>query len=125
LNSNCTQQIPADIGSKEYGNVTRKYANTQTMILQDFPMKVPCTRQDPPKWKIEDRLYCCFPIVQECHEAPTQLNLTYDYTFRSMRAIFDGIKGGILTVTQLQGNRLWRQLAQCQEAVYALAYTAL
>jgi hypothetical protein len=43
-----------------------------------------------------------------------------------MRAIFDSIKGGILTATQLQGSRLWRQLAQCQEAVAnALAYTAL
>jgi hypothetical protein len=43
-----------------------------------------------------------------------------------MRAIFDGIEGGILTATQLQGSRLWRQLAQYQEAVAnALAYTAL
>jgi hypothetical protein len=43
-----------------------------------------------------------------------------------MKAIFDGIKGGILTATQLQGSRLSRQLAQCQEAVaHALAYTAL
>jgi hypothetical protein len=123
---NCTQQILAEIGSKEYGNVTRKYANAQTMILQDIPTKVPCTRQYPPKWKIEDRWYCSFPIVQECNEAPTQLNLTYDHTFYSMWAIFNRIKGGILTATQLQGSRLWRQLAQCQEAVsHALAYTAL
>jgi hypothetical protein len=43
-----------------------------------------------------------------------------------MRAIFDGIKGGILHSFQVQGSRLWRQLAQCQEAVaHALAYTAL
>jgi hypothetical protein len=43
-----------------------------------------------------------------------------------MKAIFDGIKGGILTATQFQGSRLWRQLAQCQEAVaHALAYSAL
>jgi hypothetical protein len=43
-----------------------------------------------------------------------------------MKAIFDGIKGGILSTFQLQGSRLWRQLAQCQEAVeHALAYTAL
>jgi hypothetical protein len=111
--SNCTQQIPAEIRSKEYGNVTLKYANAQTMILQDFSTKVPCTRQYPPKWKIEERWYCSFPIIQECNEAPTQLNLNYDHTFRSMRAIFDGIKGGILTATQLQGSRLWRQLAQC------------
>jgi hypothetical protein len=124
--TNSPQQIPAEIGSKEYGNVTQKYANAQTMILQDFPTKVPCTRQYPPKWKIEDKWYCSFPIVRECNEAPTQLNLTYDHTFRSMRAIFDGIKGGILTATQLQGSRLWRQLAQCQEAVaHVLAYTAL
>jgi hypothetical protein len=47
--SNCTQQIPAEIGSKEFGNVTQKYANAQTMILQDFPTKIPCTRQYPPK----------------------------------------------------------------------------
>jgi hypothetical protein len=123
---NCTQQIPAEIGPEEYGKVTRKYANAQTMILQDFPTKVPCTCQYPPKWKIEGKCYCSFPVVQECNEAPMQLNLTYHYTFRSMKAIFDGIKGGILTATQLQGSRLWRQLAQCQEAVaYALAYTAL
>jgi hypothetical protein len=96
------------------------------MILQDFSTKVPCTWQYPPKWKIQDRWYCSFPTVQECNEAPTQLNLTYDHTFRSMKAIFDGIKGGILTATQLQGSRLWRQLAQCQEAAaHALAYTAL
>jgi hypothetical protein len=43
-----------------------------------------------------------------------------------MKAIFDGIKGGILSTSQLQGSPLWRQLAQCQEAVaHALAYTAL
>jgi hypothetical protein len=43
-----------------------------------------------------------------------------------MKAIFDGIKGGILTATQLQGSRLWRQLAQCQEAIaHALVYSAL
>jgi hypothetical protein len=123
---NCTQQIPAEIRFKVHGNVTRKYANAQTMILQDFPTKVPCTRQYPPKWKIEDRWYCCFPTVQECNEAPTQLNLTYDHSFRSMRAILDGIKGGILTGTQLQGSRQLRQRAQCQEAIdHALAYTAL
>jgi hypothetical protein len=46
---NCTQQIPAEIGSKMHGNVTQKYANAQTMILQDFPTKVPCTREYPPK----------------------------------------------------------------------------
>jgi hypothetical protein len=96
------------------------------MILQDFPTKVPCTRQYPPKWKIEDKWYCSYPILRECNEAPTQLNLTYDHTFRSMKTIFDGIKGGILSTSQLQGSRLWRQLAQCQEAVaHALAYTAL
>jgi hypothetical protein len=39
--TNCTEQIPAEIGSKEYMNVTQKYANAQTMILQDFPTKVP------------------------------------------------------------------------------------
>jgi hypothetical protein len=43
-----------------------------------------------------------------------------------MKAIFNGIKGGILSTSLLQGSRLWRQLAQCQEAVaHALAYTAL
>jgi hypothetical protein len=43
-----------------------------------------------------------------------------------MRAIFDGIKGGILHSSQVQGSQLWRHLAQCQEAVaHALAYTAL
>jgi hypothetical protein len=43
-----------------------------------------------------------------------------------MKAIFDGIKGGILHGSQVQGSRLWQQLAQCQEAVaHALAYTAL
>jgi hypothetical protein len=103
---NCTQQIPAEIGSEVHGNRTRKYANAQTMILQDFPTKVPCTWQYPPKWKIEDMWYCCFPTVQECNEAPTELNLTYDHTFHSMKAIFDGIKGGILTATQLQGSQL-------------------
>jgi hypothetical protein len=42
------------------------------------------------------------------------------------KAIFDGIKGGILSTSQLQGSWLWRQLAQCQEAfAHALAYTAL
>jgi hypothetical protein len=124
--TNCTQQIPAEIRSEEYGNMTQMYANAQTMILQDFPRKVPCTRQYQPKWKIKDKWYCSLPIVRECNEAPRQLNLTYDHTFPSMRAIFDGIKGGILTATQLQGSRLWRQLAQCQEAVaHALAYTAL
>jgi hypothetical protein len=123
---NCTQQILAEIGSEEHRNVTRKYANAQTMILQDFPTKVPCTRQYPPKWKIEDKWYCSYPIVREYNEAPTQLNLTYNHTFRSMKAIFDRIKGGILSTSQLQGSRLWRQLAQCQEAVaHALAYTAL
>jgi hypothetical protein len=123
---NCTQEIPAEIGSEEFGNVTRKYANAQTMILQDFPTRVPCTKEYPPKWKIEDRWYCSYPSVQECNNAPTQLNLTYDHTFRSMRAIFDGMKGGILHSSQVQGSRLWRQLAQCQEAVaHALAYTAL
>jgi hypothetical protein len=96
------------------------------MILQDFPRKAPCTQQYPPKWKIEDKWYCSFPIVRECNNALTQLNLTYNHTFRSMKAIFDGIKGGILSTSQLQGSRLWRQLAQCQEAVtHALAYTAL
>jgi hypothetical protein len=119
---NCTQQIPAKIGSVEHGKVTQKYANAQTMILQDFPTKVSCTRQYLPKWKIEDRWYCSFPTVQECNEAPTQLNLTYDHNFGSMKAIFDGIKGGFLTATQLQVSWLWRQLAQCQEAVaHALA----
>jgi hypothetical protein len=93
---NCTQQIPAEIGSKEYGNVTRKYANAQTMILQDFPTRVPCTKEYPLKWKIEDRWYCSYPIVQEYNEAPSQLNLTYDHTFCSVKAIFNGIKGGIL-----------------------------
>jgi hypothetical protein len=123
---NCTQEIPAEIGSKEFGNVTRKYANAQTMILQDFPTRVPCTKEYPPKWKIEDRWYCSYPVVQECNNAPTQLNLTYNHTFCSMRAIFDGIKGGILHSSQVQGSRLWRQLAQCQEAVvHALAYMAL
>jgi hypothetical protein len=123
---NCTQQIPAEIGSEEHGNVTQKYDNAKTMILQDFPTKVPCTRQYPSKWKIEDKWYCSYPIVRECNKAPTQLNLTYDHTFRRMKAIFDGIKGGIPTATQLQGRRLWRQLAHCQEAVaHALAYTAL
>jgi hypothetical protein len=29
---NCTQEIPAEIGSEESENVTRKYANCQTMI---------------------------------------------------------------------------------------------
>jgi hypothetical protein len=96
--TNCIQH-PAEIGSNEYKNVTRKYANAQTTILQDFPTKVPCTWQYLPKWKIEGKWYCSFPIVQECNEAPTQLNLTYDHTFRSMRAIFDKIKGGILTAT--------------------------
>jgi hypothetical protein len=43
---------------------------------------------------------------------PTQLNLTYDHTFRSMKAIFDGIKGGIPHSSQIQGSRLWRQLNQ-------------
>jgi hypothetical protein len=96
------------------------------MILHDFPTKVPCTQQYPPKWKIEGKWYCSHPVLRECNEAPTQLNLTYDHTFRSMKAIFNGIKGGILTATQLQGSRLWRQLAQCQEAVaHALAYSAL
>jgi hypothetical protein len=104
--TNCTQQIPAEIGSEEYRNVTQKYANAQTMILQDFPTKVPCTRQYLPKWKIEDKWYCSFPILRECNEAPTQLNLTYDHTFRSMRAIFNSIKGGVLTATQLIGSRL-------------------
>jgi hypothetical protein len=114
---NCTQQIPAEIGSEEHA---------QTMILQDFPTRVPCTKEYPQKWKIEDRWYCSYLIVRECNEAPTQLNLTYDHTFRSMKAIFDGIKGGILHSSQVQGSRLWRQLAQCQEAVaHALAYTAL
>jgi hypothetical protein len=43
-----------------------------------------------------------------------------------MKSIFDGIKGGILHNSQIQGSRLWRQLAQCQEAIaHALAYTAL
>jgi hypothetical protein len=122
---NCTQQIPAEIGSEEYGNVTRKYANAQTMILQDFPTRVPCTKEYPPKWKIEDRWYCSYPVVQECNDALRQLNLTYDHTFRSMRAIFDGIKGGILHGSQVQGSRLWPQLAQCQEAVlHALAYNS-
>jgi hypothetical protein len=110
---NCTQQIPAEIGSEEYGNVTRKYANAQTMILQDFPTRVPCTKEYRPKWKIEDRWYCSYPIVQECNDVPTQLNLTYDHTFRSMKAIFDGIKGGILHSSQVQGRWLRRQLAQC------------
>jgi hypothetical protein len=41
--TNCTQQIPAEISSEEHGNVTQKYANAKTMILQDFPTKVPCT----------------------------------------------------------------------------------
>jgi hypothetical protein len=123
---NCTQQIPAEIGSEEYGNVALKYANAQMMILQDFRTRVPCTKEYPPKWKIEDRFYCSYAIVRECNEAPTQLNLTYDHTFRSMKAIFDGIKGGILHSSQVQGSRLWRQLAQCQEAVaHAWAYTAL
>jgi hypothetical protein len=98
-----------------------KYANAQTMILQDFPTKVPCTRQYPLKWKIEDKWYCSYPIVRECNEAPMQLNFNYDHTFRSMKAIFDGIKGGILSTLQLQGSRLWRQLAQCQEAVEAIS----
>jgi hypothetical protein len=96
------------------------------MILQDFPTRVPCTWEYPPKWKIEGKWYCSFPIVRDCNKAPTQLNLTYDHTFRSMKAIFDGINGGILSTSQLQGSRLWRHLAQCQEAVaHALAYTAL
>jgi hypothetical protein len=34
--SNCTQQIPAEIGSEEYGNMTQKYANAQTMIFFFF-----------------------------------------------------------------------------------------
>jgi hypothetical protein len=118
---NCTQEIPAEIGSEEFGNVTKKYANAQTMILQDFLTRVPCTKEYPPKWKIEDKWYCSYPSVRECNNAPTQLN-----TFSSMRAIFDGIKGGILHSSQVQGSGLWRQLAQCQEAVaHALAYTAL
>jgi hypothetical protein len=73
---NCTQQIPAEIGSEEHGNVTWKYANAQTMILQDFPTRVPFTREYPPKWKIEGKWYCSLPIVWDCNEAPTQLNLT-------------------------------------------------
>jgi hypothetical protein len=52
---NCTQEIPAEIGSEEFGNVTRKYANAQTMILQDFSTRVPCTKEYPRKWKVEDR----------------------------------------------------------------------
>jgi hypothetical protein len=36
---------------------------------QDFPRKVPCTRQYPPKWKIEDKWYCSFPNVREYNEA--------------------------------------------------------
>jgi hypothetical protein len=100
---NCTQEIPAEIGSEEFGNVTRKYANAQTMILQDFRTRVPCTKEYPPKWKIEDRWYCSYPVVQECNNAPTQLNLTYDHTFRSMRAIFDGIKGGSSTAPRFKG----------------------
>jgi hypothetical protein len=123
---NCTQQIPAEIGSEELGNVTRKYAKAQTMILQDFQTRVPCTKEYLPKWKIEDIWYCSYPVVQECNNAPTQLNLTYDHTFRSIRANFDGIKGGILRSSQVQGSRLWQQLAQCQEAVaHVLAYIAL
>jgi hypothetical protein len=46
--TNCTQQIPAEIGSEEYENVTQKYANAQTMILQDFPTKVPCSTSSKP-----------------------------------------------------------------------------
>jgi hypothetical protein len=96
------------------------------MILQDFPTRVPCIKEYLTKWKIENRWYCSYPIVRECNEAPTQLNLTYDHTFRSMRAIFDGIKGEILQSSQIQKSRLWKQLAQCQEAVaHALGYTAL
>jgi hypothetical protein len=104
---NCTQEIPAEIGSAEFGNVTKKYANAQTMILQDFPTRVPCTKEYPPKWKIEGKWYCSYPSVRECNNAPTQLNLTYNNTFSSMRAIFDGIKGGILHSSQVQGSRLW------------------
>jgi hypothetical protein len=88
---NCTQQIPAEIGSEEHGNVTQKYANAQTMILQDFPTKVPCTRQYPPKWKIEGKWYCSHPVVRECNKVPTQLNLTYDHTFRSIRPSLTGL----------------------------------
>jgi hypothetical protein len=83
-----------EIGSEEQGNVTQKFANSQTMILQDFPTKVPCTRQYPQKWKIEGKWYCSHPDVRGCNEAP-------------------GDSGGLLTATQLQGSRLWRQLAQC------------
>jgi hypothetical protein len=84
------------------------------------------TQQCPPKWKIEGKWYCSHPVVRDSNEAPTQNNLTYDHTFRSMKAIFNGIKGGILTATQLQGSQLWSQLAQCQEAVaHAFAYSAL
>jgi hypothetical protein len=91
-----------------------------------YPHESTLQRQYPPKWKIEDKWYCSYPIVRECNEAPTQLNLTYNHTFCSMKAIFDGIKGGILSTLKLQGSRLWRQLAQCQEAVaHALVYTAL
>jgi hypothetical protein len=68
------------------------------------PMRVPCTKEYPPKWKIEERWYCSYPVVQEFNNAPTQLNLTYDHIFRSMRAIFDGIKGGILHSSQVQGS---------------------
>ena len=123
---NCTQEIPAEIGSADFGNLTKRYANAQTMILQDFPTRVPCTKDYPPKWKIDGVWFCSYPLIAKCNDAPTQLNLTYDHSFRSMKTIFEGIKGGILRNSQLQGSRLWRQLAQCKEAVaHALAYTAL
>jgi hypothetical protein len=52
---------------------------------------------------MEDRRYCSYPVVRECNEAPTQLNLTYDHTFRSMKAIFDGIKGESCTIPKSKG----------------------
>jgi hypothetical protein len=68
---NGTQKNPAEIASEEHGNVTRKYANAQTMILQDFLTRVPCTREYPPKWKIEGKWYCSFLIVRDCNKALT------------------------------------------------------
>jgi hypothetical protein len=64
------------------------------------------------------------PALQASACAPRVRRMSI-HLMQSDGAIFT-TKGGILHSSQVKGSRLWRQLAQCQEAVaHALAYTAL
>jgi hypothetical protein len=50
-----------------------KFVNPLTLVIQDDPSVIPCSRVTPVMWKIEDHWYCCYPTPAKCVE-PMQVH---------------------------------------------------